>query len=163
MKRQKYHEPTNGVLTDRMDTDTSEFNQFQAILLNRISQQTEPQKRKVELMALKFKMEDYLQSKEKNELKLAGEFLKSYLKILGIQQKKFADYVGVRPSNLSKLLKGERPISSEMALILGRIFNQDPMLWLEIQTKNELIKLSRTKSKELKKYSLEDLIEVNVG
>lgn len=161
MKKKKYDEPSGGVLTDRMDTGTEEFNQFQAVLLNRINKQTVPQKRRIALMALKFKMEDYLQSEEKKEPTPAGEFLKSYLRILGIRQKRFAEYVGIQPSNLSKLLKGERPINFEMSLILGKIFNNEPMLWMKIQTRNELIKLSREKRKELRKYSLEDLIEEN--
>ena len=150
-----------GVLTEPMDSGKKEkeFDQFQANLLNRVRKQTEKQKRIVELMGLKFKMEDYLNSEHKDELKLAGDFLKAHLKVLKIQQNKFAHYVGLKPSNLSKLIKGERPLNSEMALILGKIFNQDPMIWLEIQTKNELIRLSKLKSQKLKKYSLEDLIE----
>jgi len=149
---------TSGVLTEPMDIGQG-FDQFQALLLNKKKDQTEAQRRNVELVSLKFKMEDYLTSKTNDEFKLPGDFLKAYLKALKIKQNKFAEYIGLRPSNLNKIIKGERPLNSEMALILGRIFNQDPMIWLEIQTKNELMKLSKSKSQKLKTYTLQDLIE----
>ena len=75
-----------------------------------------------------------------------------------IRQNKFADYIGVRPSNLSKLIKGERSLSHELALVLGKIFNNDPMLWLDVQDKNKLDELSKSKRNEIKKYSLKDLM-----
>ena len=157
MKNKKHTEPTDGVLTNRMDTDTKEFNEFQALLLNKSRYRSEKQKKQIELTALRFKMEDYLRSEEE-VFKPAGGFLKSYLKVLQIQQNRFADYIGLRPSNLSKLINGERPINYELALILGKIFNLDPLLWLDIQAKNELRRLTRSKQKDYFKYSLEDLM-----
>ncbi len=142
------------VLTDSMDVGTKEFNEFQAILLNKSKDRSNEQKKKVELMALKFKMEDYLQAKDKHS-KLVGDFLKAYLATFEIRQNKFAQYIGVRPSNLTKLIKGERSLNHELALIFGAIFDNDPMLWLDIQDKNKLYKLAKTKRK---KYSLDDLI-----
>ncbi|MEQ8553752.1 MAG: HigA family addiction module antitoxin [Cyclobacteriaceae bacterium] len=159
MKNDQNKKASSGVLAKPMDSGQQEFDQFQAIILNRVRNQTQKQKRIVELMGLKFKMEDYLTSKHEDELKLAGEFLKAHLNVLKIQQNKFAHYIGLRPSNLSKVLKGERPLNSEMALILGKLFDQDPMIWLEIQTKNELIRLSKSKAQKLKKYKLDDLVE----
>ncbi|MEM9338018.1 MAG: HigA family addiction module antitoxin, partial [Bacteroidota bacterium] len=149
MTNNQNKEGTSGVLTEPMDAEQQEFDQFQAILLNRVRKQTQKQKRSVELMGLKFKMEDYLSSEPKGELKLVGEFLKAHLNVLRIQQNKFANYIGLKPSNLSKVIKGERPVNLEIALILGKIFNQDPMIWLEIQTKNELMKLSKLKAQKL--------------
>lgn len=145
------------VLTDRMDLGTVEFNELQAILLNKSKGRSDEQKKMVELMALKFKMEDYLNSKDKHS-KLVGDFLKAYLNAFEIRQNKFAEYIGVRPSNLTKLIKGERSLNHELALVFGTIFNNDPMLWLDIQDKNKLYEVSQAKSKEIKKYSLDDLI-----
>jgi len=159
MRKKKSDELTSGVLTESMDTNSAEFDQLQAILLNKSKAQTKLQKNKIELLSLKIQMEDYLKSEKKEVIKLAGDFLKSYLEILQIRQIKFAKYIGIEPSNLNKIIKGERQINSEIALILGKIFNLDPMLWLEIQSKNELIQLATKKDKQLKKYSLEDLIE----
>jgi len=147
----------SSVLTEKMDSDSKEFKQFQDIILEKSREQTASQKRKNDLTALKIKMEDYLNSKQ-DKITLPGEFLREFLKTLKIQQKKFAEYLDMRPSNLSKVLSGERPINSEMALVLGEIFDQDPMIWLNIQTKNELTKIGKSQNKRIKKHSLEDLI-----
>ena len=145
------------VLTEKMDVGTKEFDEFQAILLNKSKERSDKRNKEIELIALKFQMEDYLNSKDQHS-KLVGDFLKAYLKTLEIRQNKFAEYIGIMPSNLSKLIKGERSLSHELALIFGVIFGNDPMLWLDIQDKNKLYELSKTKRKELRKYSLDDLI-----
>lgn len=157
MKKSNHIEPLNGVLTNQMDVGTDEFKKFQAILLNKSKERSTAQKRDIELLALKFKMEDYLESEEQ-DVKLPGEFLKQYLKTLEIPQKKFANYINLNPSNLSKLISGERPINYELALIFGKIFNNDPMLWIEIQVKNEFKKINQSKHKKYHNYSLNDLI-----
>ena len=116
-------------------------------------------------MGLQFQMEDYLNSTgfKQGKLKLAGEFLRSFLDTLNIKQKNFAAYIEIRPSNLSKMLNGERPINPETALKLEKIFHTRAIIWLEIQSKNELIQLSKIKNKELKKYSLNNLIKENMS
>ncbi len=150
----------NGVLTDRMNTNSAEFDEFQAILLNKSRQRSSKQKRNVELLALKYIIEDYLNTDSQNE-KSVGYFLKQYLKTLQIQQNKFAKYIGLKPSNLSKLITGERPINYNLALIFGKIFKINPMLWIEIQAKNELNKIEKEKNNEYYNYSLHDLISDN--
>ena len=153
----KRKEPEKGILTNRMDTNSTDFDKLQAKLLNRSRERSIEQKRNVELLALKYKIEEYLESDE-NDIKLAGTFLKQYLKTLQIKQTKFANYIGLKPSNLSKLLSGERPINYDLALILGKIFNVNPMLWIEIQAKNELSRLEKAKDNKYYNYSLTDLI-----
>ncbi len=59
---------------------------------------------------------------------------------------------------MSKLISGERPINYELALIFGKLFNNDPMLWIEIQAKNELRKLKKARKEKYHNYSLHDLI-----
>lgn len=157
MNKQELNKNKEQVLTDRMDVGTREFNEFQAILLNQSKERSNERKRMIELLALKFKMEDYLKSEDKHS-KLVGDFLKEYLSVFEIRQNKFAEYIGVRPSNLSKLIKGERSLNHELALVFGTIFGNDPMLWLDIQDKNKLYELSKLKRKEIRKYSLDDLI-----
>ncbi len=153
----KRKEPEKGILTNQMDTNSTDFDKFQAKLLNRSRERSIEQKRNVELLALKYQIEEYLQS-DKNEIKLAGAFLKQYLKTLQIKQTRFANYIGLKLSNLSKLLSGERPINYDLALILGRIFDVNPMLWIEIQAKNELDRLEKAKGNNYYNYSLNDLI-----
>lgn len=157
MDKQEMDKAKGQILTNKMDVGTKEFNKFQAILLNKSKERSNERKKAIELMALKFKMEDYINSTDKHS-ELVGDFLKAYLHTFGIRQNKFAQYIGIRPSNLTKLIKGERSLNHELALVFGTIFGNDPMLWLDIQDKNKLYELSKTKRKEIDKYSLDDLI-----
>jgi len=156
MERQK-QEPQESMLTNRMDIGTQGFDDFQAILLKKSRKRTDNQKRKIYLLTLKYQMEDYIVSDEM-EVKSAGEFLKIFLKSLHIQQNKFAEYIGLKPSNLSKLMNGERNINYDLALIFGHLFNHNPMLWIEIQAKNELHRLVNAEQNKYSTYSLNDLI-----
>ena len=157
MKKQT-KEIQDGKLTTRMDVGTQGFDDFQAVLLKKSKERSENQKRKIDLLTLKYQMEDYIES-ETGEIKSVGEFLKTILKTLHVQQNKFANYIGLKPSNLSKLLNGERSINYDHALIFGRLFNHDPMLWIEIQAKNELYKLVHAERKKYSTFSLNDLID----
>lgn len=156
MNEQKIIPNETYVLTERTDVETREFNEFQAILLNDSKERSVERKKTVELMALKFRMEDYINSKDQHS-KLVGDFLKEYLNAFEVRQNTFAHYIGIKPSNLSKLIKGERPLNHELALVFGTIFKNDPKLWLDIQDKNKLYELSKA-NREQKKYSLDDLI-----
>ena len=156
MERQK-QEPEESMLTNQMDIGTLGFDDFQTILLKKSKERTDNQKRKIDLLTLRYQMEDYIASDERN-VKTAGEFLKTILKSLHIQQNKFAEYIGLKPSNLSKLMNGERNINYDMALIFGRLFNHNPMLWIDIQAKNELHRLINAEQNKYSNYSLNDLI-----
>ncbi|MFW5760454.1 MAG: helix-turn-helix transcriptional regulator [Cyclobacteriaceae bacterium] len=156
MKKDK-NKPEESVLTTIMDVGTKGFDEFQTIVLNKSRQRTENQKRNIELLSFKYQMEDYIKLDTK-DVRPVGDFLKSILKLLHIQQNTFADYIGLKPSNLSKLLNGERSINYDLALIFGRIFNHDPMLWIEIQAKNEINRLEHSDKKKYFDYSLKDLI-----
>ena len=106
-------------------------------------------------MAIQLKMREYLE-KEDQETKLVGDFIKSFLYSLNIRQNKFAEYLKIKPSNFNKLLKGERSLSYEMAIILGNIFKVEPRIWLNIQAKNKINQLKQ--SEEYSHYSLHDLL-----
>jgi len=151
------NESKDGMLTNRMDFGAKGFDEFQSILLKKSKERDIQQKRNIELVTLKYEMEDYVNS-EKEEVTSAGEFLKLILKSLPVHQNKFANYIGLKPSNLSKLISGERPINYDLALIFGRLFNHNPMLWIKIQAKNELLKLLSTQKSRYLDYSLNDLI-----
>jgi addiction module HigA family antidote len=67
-----------------------------------------------------------------------GEFLRETLQELGLTQAAFADALGVSPMRVSHLLKGDRPVSAEMALRLGRALGQTPQYWLNLQSGYDL-------------------------
>ena len=67
-----------------------------------------------------------------------GEFLKEILEELGLTQAAFANAIGVSPMRVSHLLKGQRPITAELALRLGLALSQTPQYWLNLQAAYDL-------------------------
>ena len=50
----------------------------------------------------------------------------------------FADAIGVSTMRVPQLLKGDRPVTAELALRLGRALGQTPQYWLNLQTTFDL-------------------------
>ncbi|MFM9900720.1 MAG: HigA family addiction module antitoxin [Polaromonas sp.] len=67
-----------------------------------------------------------------------GEFLRETLEDMVMTQAAFAEAIGVSPMRVSHLLRGERPVTAEMALRLGRALRQTPQYWLNLQTAFDL-------------------------
>lgn len=67
-----------------------------------------------------------------------GEFLREVLDELGLTQTAFADAIGISPMRVSHVLRGERPVTAEFALRLGRALGQTPQYWLNLQTAYDL-------------------------
>jgi addiction module HigA family antidote len=67
-----------------------------------------------------------------------GEFLRETLEELGLTQSAFAEVIGVSPMRVSHLPKGDRPVTAELALRLGRALGQTPQYWLNLQTSYDL-------------------------
>jgi antitoxin HigA-1 len=76
-----------------------------------------------------------------------GEFLRETLEELGLTQAAFADVIGVSPMRVSHLLRGDRPVTAELALRLGRALGQTPQYWLNLQTTYDL-KLAQSEMKD---------------
>ena len=72
-----------------------------------------------------------------------GEMLlEEFLKPMNISQYKLAKDLGVAQTRISQIVKGERAITSDTALRLGRYFNMSAQFWMNLQTGYEL-KLTR--------------------
>lgn len=67
-----------------------------------------------------------------------GEFLHEILDELGLTQAAFAEAIGVSPMRVSHLLKGQRPVTAELALRLGLALSQTPQYWLNLQAAYDL-------------------------
>ncbi|HMK59921.1 MAG TPA: HigA family addiction module antitoxin [Dissulfurispiraceae bacterium] len=67
-----------------------------------------------------------------------GEFLAEILGEMGISQAEFARTIGVSPMRISHVIKGDRPVTAELALLFGRAFNQTPQYWLNLQASYDL-------------------------
>jgi addiction module HigA family antidote len=67
-----------------------------------------------------------------------GEFLHETLQELAMTQAAFAEAIGVSAMRVSHLLKGDRPVTAELALRLGRALGQTPQYWLNLQSAYDL-------------------------
>lgn len=67
-----------------------------------------------------------------------GEFLRETLDELGLTQAAFASALDISPMRVSHLLKGDRPVTAELALRLGRALGQTPQYWMNLQTVYDL-------------------------
>ena len=67
-----------------------------------------------------------------------GEFLRETLEDLVMTQSAFAEAIGVSAMRASHVLKGDRPVTAELALRLGRALGQTPQYWLNLQSAYDL-------------------------
>ena len=67
-----------------------------------------------------------------------GEFLREILDDLALTQVAFAEAIGISPMRVSHVLRGDRPITAELALRLGQAFGQSPQYWLNLQATYDL-------------------------
>lgn len=76
-----------------------------------------------------------------------GEILKEmYLDPLATSITSLADNLGVARKTVSQLVNGHMGVSAEMALRLGKAFNTNPKLWLNMQRNYDLWQAGSQKS-----------------
>ncbi|MDN6322883.1 MAG: HigA family addiction module antitoxin [Halomonas sp.] len=74
-----------------------------------------------------------------------GGFIREvYLEPFGISSRQLASSLGVSPSTLSRLLKGDSGISPEMSLRLSKVLGRTPESWLAMQDMHDLGVVRRT-------------------
>ncbi|HEY5909897.1 MAG TPA: HigA family addiction module antitoxin [Verrucomicrobiae bacterium] len=68
-----------------------------------------------------------------------GEILdEEFLQPLAITQYRLAKDIGVPPRRINKIVKGQRAITADTALRLGRYFGMSPEFWLNLQSHYDL-------------------------
>jgi addiction module HigA family antidote len=67
-----------------------------------------------------------------------GAYLKELLEELELSQYRLAQDIGVTAMRVSHIVRGQRPITAELALRLGRYFNQSPRFWLNLQSRYDM-------------------------
>jgi|SRR3972149_2710531 len=67
-----------------------------------------------------------------------GEFLKEILDELEISQAELARTIGLSAMRISHVVKGQRPVTAEMALLFGKVFGQSPQYWINLQAAYDL-------------------------
>ena len=71
-----------------------------------------------------------------------GEVLVSeFMKPAGINQNHLATAIGVPPIRVSEIVRGLRAISADSAMRFATYFGTSPELWLDLQSRWELVKL----------------------
>lgn len=148
---------TNGILTESMDIGTKQYQDFKLLIRSKVSQTSKEERIRIALLGLKYNMEDYL-GKNGKPIRI-GIFIKQFIKLIEVKQIELAEYLNMKPSNLSKILSGERRLNIELAIILEKLSNINAELWLRIQNQNELKKTLKTQTKRMSKYKLKELIK----
>jgi plasmid maintenance system antidote protein VapI len=123
-------------------------------------QQSKEQKLRNELLAIQYKIEDYIEAEAISEELRILDFVKLYLKTFNITQKRLADLFEMRDSNLHKYLVGERKLNTSIVLKLSSFSHLNPEYWLRVEVKNELIEITkeRENNKEYHKYDYRNLL-----
>ena len=68
-----------------------------------------------------------------------GEMLvEEFLKPLGITEYRLAKDIGVPARRINEIVKGERSITADTALRLGRFFKMSAQFWLNLQSHYDL-------------------------
>jgi addiction module HigA family antidote len=75
-----------------------------------------------------------------------GEVIKDELEFRGISQRRLAAEIGVPASQLNEVLNAKRPLSAEMALLIGQALDLDAEPLLSLQMKYNLLTAKRNKS-----------------
>lgn len=79
-----------------------------------------------------------------------GEVLREdVLPALGVSVARAARDLGVSRQLLHGILRGERPVTPEMAVRLGRYCGNGPDLWLNLQVTHDLWHAQRSMAREL--------------
>jgi antitoxin HigA-1 len=74
-----------------------------------------------------------------------GEVLdKEFLEPLGMTQAKLAAEMGVSVQTVNLLINGKRDVTAETALLLSRVFETSPELWMNLQATHDLWIARRT-------------------
>lgn len=129
-------------------------------ITSKSKEQSEERLLKNKLLSIKFKIEDYINAEEGHEKLEVLDFVKMYLKVLNITQKRMADLFEMKDSNLHKYLIGERKLNTDLILKLSSFSHLEPEHWIRIEFKNELIELKKEKeeNKNYNKYDYRNLL-----
>ena len=67
-----------------------------------------------------------------------GEYIKEILQETGVSQSAFAKNLGVSPMRISHIIHGRRPVTAELAFLIGKATGQTPEYWLNLQMDYDL-------------------------
>lgn len=135
---------------------------LQEILAERRASLTPAKKQKMQLMQLRFQIEDYLKEKTFNRQKTFGFFLKSYVTIINKKSNEFAREIDIKPAELSQYINDHRTPPKPVIIRL-EIHSQNiiPAIhWYKLAENKKLHELMNDKSlrREQKKYVKKEVV-----
>ncbi|WAC15234.1 helix-turn-helix transcriptional regulator [Dyadobacter pollutisoli] len=129
-------------------------------ILSESAKQSEERRLRNELLAIQYRMQDYIESENPTNMLRLMDFVKMYLHTLNVTQKKLAELFEMKDSNLHKYLVGERKLNADLVLKLSSFSHVDPEYWFRVEVKNELIEINKekAKAKDYQKYDYRNLL-----
>ena len=67
-----------------------------------------------------------------------GEHLVEILRELGITQYRLAKAIGAPPRRINEIVRGNRPVTADTALRIGKALDMTPKYWLNLQRMYDL-------------------------
>lgn len=67
-----------------------------------------------------------------------GVYLTKLLNELKISQYRLARDLSIPAMRINHVVHGKRPVTAELALRLGRYFNQSPRYWMNLQSRHDM-------------------------
>lgn len=123
---------------------------------------TESDRLTLQLLQLKFQLEDYIESKKYDLKKNFGFFLKQYIDILEIKRKTFANDISIDETMLSQLINMHRTppdyISIRLELHSNNIIPADYWFKLAEKEKEYKIKTDKKLREQEKKFVLKTAV-----
>lgn len=117
-----------------------------------------------EMLAVLYRMEEYIQDERITFQKVSTieDFVRDFLKVLGIKKSAFARYIDINDSNLNKYYRSDRRFNTILAMKFAHFFHTPADLWLKVQLKNELLELQQEKEADEKytKYDYEKVLQM---
>ncbi|MEG3979171.1 HigA family addiction module antitoxin [Microcoleus sp. herbarium8] len=82
-----------------------------------------------------------------------GEVISDVLEDIEMTQTRFAEILGVSRRSVSEIVLGQRPITVDMAIRIGKALGNGPQLWLNLQQKVDIWDAVQKHSEEYEKVS----------
>ena len=93
----------------------------------------------IQLLQLKYQMNDYLSTGSPNDIYNFGFFLKEYINILNKKDKDFAEEIDIEPSKLSQIINRHRKPNEEFIIRLELHSNKNfpAIMWYKLLEKEK--------------------------
>ena len=130
--------------------------QLSAVRKKAQQEMTEGDRLTLQLLQLKFQLEDYIESKKYVPEKHFGYFLKKYIEVLGVKRKAFAEDISIDETMLSQFINMHRTppdyITIRLELHSNNIIPADYWFRLVEKQKEFQIKTDKTLRKKEQKF-----------